>query len=1094
MSTELGYKKQIKREHTSPNQGTYVHRLTNPVSLAHEPMFAGHRTYVLRKALLLAVLILAGITGAWAQTDYSGVYYIASVNYNAGTPENNYYLCPTEEWCYYQATDDFTGTNNGMPFLTTYKCRSAAYHSGNPNDAIWIIEKAPAPNSSYYYIRQASTGKYLTSNGTIQTTGNADRMRIHLEAVLPENLDDKELFTITKYSTYLTISPKGVVGGAADRNWLTVNGGNKDSLQGESGKTGGPTGYTNTAGIIGVYTQNDVNAPFFLEKAKCTTPVITFSNATSEVTITADDDETIYYTTDGNNPDDNSDEYSAPFELTEGKVIKAISKKDGLIDSEIATLTVEKLDAPTITFDEETREATITAAEGVEIYYTTNDTDPTIEESTPHAASPIVIAHALPSTKIHAQAVKSGYINSDVSTKTDIPVRVLTNPTIILAEDEFVYDGSAKTPDVTVKDDDVVVSADEYVVTYSNNVNAGTATVNITDKEGGDYVIYGSTTFTIIPVGVTLTANSGTETYDGTEKTVTGFTNSVGELTFEGISASGSGTNAGEYDVTFTGVTINTTTDISGNYVVTGISNGTLTVTPKELGLTWGETTTFVYDANNHAPTATLTGLLNGDEVGVNVTGQETNVGNYTATASGLTGDKADNYTLTTTYTKNFSITPAALSITAKNHTISYGDAPENNGVAYDGFAGGDNPEVLDGTLVYAYNYSQYDDVGSYTITPSGLTSTNYSITYHTGTLTVKKKTIVLVWTNTSFTYDCEAHLPEATATGTVNSEEIGVTVTGPTAINAGKYTATASELTGEHVGHYELPTFNTHIFTIAPKSLGNGETAAEGITVNITTEGDVVTLNSVKDGEITLTADEDYTCDIQEEASDIIVEITGIGNYTGGIKGVYICPVFTDPEGSGTYVAAYLARRDFASPDGVDAYIVRSVNPSVGTLTISKIEYIPEDVPVLLLSEGDNSGFLAEEKDESTEEISIGTVNSNQLKVAPSDGVSVKTAEVYMFYLGEFVLTKAGTIKVGNFYVHNPNFTDNSIAQPSEARSILRMVIEEDPTDIAEYPTIENTPAVADDVWYTLDGRRLPEKPTKRGLYIQNGRKKFIK
>ena len=178
-------------------------------------------------------MLIVGSSSVWGQTDYSGVYYIGTAGYNAGTPANNYYLCPTEGWCYYQATDDFTGTDNGMPFLTTYNCRSATYHSGNPNDAIWIIEKAPAPNSSYYYIRQASTGKYLTSNGTIRTTGNADRMRVHVETIAPEDLDDKELFTIAEYSTYLTISPKGVVGGAANRNWLTVNGGNKNALTGQ---------------------------------------------------------------------------------------------------------------------------------------------------------------------------------------------------------------------------------------------------------------------------------------------------------------------------------------------------------------------------------------------------------------------------------------------------------------------------------------------------------------------------------------------------------------------------------------------------------------------------------------------------------------------------------------------------------------------------------------------------------------------------------------------------------------------------------------------------------------------------------------------
>ena len=59
------------------------------------------------RLLALAVLFLAPFW-AWGQTDYSGVYYIGSVGYNSSTPAINYYLCPTEGWCYYAPDDDFT--------------------------------------------------------------------------------------------------------------------------------------------------------------------------------------------------------------------------------------------------------------------------------------------------------------------------------------------------------------------------------------------------------------------------------------------------------------------------------------------------------------------------------------------------------------------------------------------------------------------------------------------------------------------------------------------------------------------------------------------------------------------------------------------------------------------------------------------------------------------------------------------------------------------------------------------------------------------------------------------------------------------------
>ena len=127
---------------------------------------------------------------------------------------------------------------------------------------------------------------------------------------------------------------------------------------------------------------------------------------------------------------------------------------------------------------------------------------------------------------------------------------------------------------------------------------------------------------------------------------------------------------------------------------------------------------------------------------------------------------------------------------------------------------------MLEGTLEYAYNYEQYGNVGNYTITPSGLTSTNYNITYHTGTLTVEQKEVGLTWSEpTSFVYDGASHGLTATATNLVNGDEIGVTVTGAQ-INGGNHIATASALTGTKAGNYKLPTENTHVFTIIPAQL----------------------------------------------------------------------------------------------------------------------------------------------------------------------------------------------------------------------------------------------------------------------------------
>lgn len=78
----------------------------------------------------------------------------------------------------------------------------------------------------------------------------------------------------------------------------------------------------------------------------------------------------------------------------------------------------------------------------------------------------------------------------------EIVSKKVANP-IITVNGTYTYDGTAKTPSVTVKDGDKEIPSTEYSVSYANNTNAGTATVTITDVAGGNYNVTGSTTFTI---------------------------------------------------------------------------------------------------------------------------------------------------------------------------------------------------------------------------------------------------------------------------------------------------------------------------------------------------------------------------------------------------------------------------------------------------------------------------------------------------------------------------------------------------------------------------------------------------------------------
>ena len=362
-----------------------------------------------------ALIVALFLAPFWAlgQTDYSGVYYIGSAGYNASSPANNYYLCPTEGWLYYMSTNNWSpdGTAYPNPFLTTFKCKTNDYHSGNSRDAVWIIEKAH--NSEYYYIKQASTGRYMVSNGQISGTSNANRMRVHIESVTPENLDDKALFSITPYSDYLVISPKSSAGWNGTYKWYTVNSGNKDALGG-SGSNGGPSGHTETGGILGTYTQNDANAHFYLEPATVAAPTIT-NNYDGTITITAASGATIYYTTDGTTPTvETTTTGTTPVTVTlteEMQVIKAIAKSDSdYFPSLVSTYEIPVCERPVITVSNTGMVSITCATPDASIYYTLDDTP-----ATPSSSSSTQYNAPFPqgtATVIRAVAQRLGYLLS----------------------------------------------------------------------------------------------------------------------------------------------------------------------------------------------------------------------------------------------------------------------------------------------------------------------------------------------------------------------------------------------------------------------------------------------------------------------------------------------------------------------------------------------------------------------------------------------------------------------------------------------------------------------------------------------------------
>ncbi len=88
-----------------------------------------------------------------------------------------------------------------------------------------------------------------------------------------------------------------------------------------------------------------------------------------------------------------------------------------------------------------------------------------------------------------------GAADNKVSANWAITPKAITP--IIQVADGGVYDGTEKTPTVKVYDGAVEIPAEEYTVSYADNINAGTATVTVTDKAGGNYTINGTESFVI---------------------------------------------------------------------------------------------------------------------------------------------------------------------------------------------------------------------------------------------------------------------------------------------------------------------------------------------------------------------------------------------------------------------------------------------------------------------------------------------------------------------------------------------------------------------------------------------------------------------
>lgn len=451
-------------------------------------------------------------------------------------------------------------------------------------------------------------------------------------------------------------------------------------------------------------------------------------------------------------------------------------------------------------------------------------------------------------------------------------------------------------------DTESVVSGVGYAYSYKQYGNVGAYTITPKDAKADNYEIeFVSGELTVEPKNITLmSVTLAGKTFDNTTAaTVTaaafdGLVNNDSLALGTDFTATAVYDSANASTAAAAKATVSLgTTDKAKNYTLTngndfvthGVINKavtTLTGTAKNAAYTGVayDAANLTWNSNLTAPTVDVTYY---SDAACTQTAQPINVGKYWA--KGVIVESTNQSSAEAAAA--FEITKAPLTIKANDKTITYGAAPANDGVTYTGLVNNEDGAAVVNNLTYEYNYTQYGNVGTYTITPKDATADNYDIKFVPGELTVEQKEVGLTWNNAgTLYYDGKAKNVTATATDLVNGDEVTVTVAGGKQTAIGSYSAAATGLTGAKAGNYKLPAGKTQEYTIEAALTSVTVDPAtitatiDGLTIKLVgyrNEGDTLTVTGngsvdAVDGKLTV-HDVEYTID----DSAVVVKPVGV-------------------------------------------------------------------------------------------------------------------------------------------------------------------------------------------------------------------------
>ena len=157
-----------------------------------------------------------------------------------------------------------------------------------------------------------------------------------------------------------------------------------------------------------------------------------------------------------------------------------------------------------------------------------------------------------------------------------------------------------------------------------------------------------------------------------------------------------------------------------------------------------------------------------------------------------------------------------------------------------------------------------------------------------------------------------------------------------------------------------------------------------------------------------------------------------------------------------------------------IGAFIPTAHNVAENTITVTQIKYIPRGEAVLL-----NDQTTTTTENESAE----GNLLHHADEVVPTTN---NTGTFYGLYNGTFMRV-TGDIPVGKNFLFVPK--DGMVIDQPQAPE-LTIVFE---GGVTEVKGVKDVREVKDNTFFTLDGRKV-QKPSKKGLYISDGRKVVVK